>query len=427
MTDNTDYLERVRALSDRIVAAQRPIRVLEATNWGEDIRRQVLSGKKPVMPRVDAEYYRQNRPLGFDVADKHSEFHAIERDITRQLGQLNPLAGIMRRICQEYQMVVRMLQARGTPEFAQLSETLYGAASDVFHAGDPSVAELGERMEQTVGGLLRSPMLEAAPRDIDAEAAVAFLNERMQAVFPGAGIRVMISDGIAADAAAGTDYIKIRRDARFNQQDLDLLEAHEGWVHLGTTLNGAAQPWCTFLGKGPPSATITQEGLAVLTEIIAMRSSPHRLHRLVNRVRAVTLVEQGADFIEIMRFLADKGLDREQAYTLASRVFRGSVPNGGPFTKDITYLKGFIMCFNFLRLAVHQGKLEAVERLFCGKTVIEDMKVLEGLINDGVVVRPTYLPPPFADMTGLAAYLSFNRFISDLSFQQLEADYAAIL
>ena len=54
--------------------------------------------------------------------------------------------------------------------------------------------------------------------------------------------------------------------------DLRLLEVHEGWVHLGTTLNGQSQPVCTFLSKGPPSSTLTQEGLAVLTEVFAFAS-----------------------------------------------------------------------------------------------------------------------------------------------------------
>ncbi len=50
-------------------------------------------------------------------ATLRADFHQIERDIVRKLGQLNPLATIMRRMCREYQTVVRMLEARGTPDF----------------------------------------------------------------------------------------------------------------------------------------------------------------------------------------------------------------------------------------------------------------------------------------------------------------------
>ena len=88
---------------------------------------------------------------------------------------------------------------------------------------------------------------------------------------------VVKDDDIAADAAAGAHVIKLRHDARFSLRELRVLEVHEGWVHVGTTLNGHAQPVCRFLSKGTPSTTITQEGLAVLMEILALASSQRRL------------------------------------------------------------------------------------------------------------------------------------------------------
>jgi uncharacterized protein (TIGR02421 family) len=238
---------------------------------------------------------------------------------------------------------------------------------------------------------------------------------------------VRLSDGIAADAAAGTDYIKLRDGAFFSERDLRVLEVHEGWVHLGTTINGMNQPWCTFLGKGPPSATITQEGLAVLTEVMALASTPDRLHRLVNRVRAITLAEQGADFMEVFRFFLDKGGDPEESYKYAARVFRGTGLAGAPFTKDIAYIKGFVITYNFLRLAIARGRLDRVHLLFAGKTVIEDMKVLADLAAEGVVAPPRHVPPLYADLRGLAAMLSFSRFLTGLDYGRLEADYAGVL
>jgi len=210
-------------------------------------------------------------------------------------------------------------------------------------------------------------------------------------------------------------------------RDLRVLEVHEIWVHLGTTLNGLAQPYCTFLGKGPPSATVTQEGLAVLMEILTFSSTPNRLMRLINRVRAITLAEEGADFMEIFTFFLDKGLDREESYTLSSRVFRGSSPDGMAFTKDLTYIKGFVLTYNFMRLAVSKGKPDRIPLLFCGKTMIEDMKVLVDLVEEGTVVPPHFLPPQFKDLMGLSAWLSFSRFMSSMNFRQLEQDYANIL
>ncbi|MDP3334352.1 MAG: DUF1704 domain-containing protein, partial [Methylococcaceae bacterium] len=276
----TTYLTEVKTLSDRIVTAQQPIRILDSVKWDDSIKQAFFDShcKKP--PIVTADYYK-SRSLGFDPAEKKQEFHQIQRDLVRKLGQLNPLSVIMRRMCREYKDVVNMLDTRGTPTFANISQELYGSSEDVFHVGDPSIADLGSMMEGTLSQLVQLDFLAEEPKTINASDGVAILNERIQAVFPGEGLRAMISDGIVADAAAGTDYVKLRADALFNARDLRMLEVHEVWVHLGTTLNGLEQPYCTFLGKGAPSATVTQEGLAVLMEILTLSSTPSRLMRLI--------------------------------------------------------------------------------------------------------------------------------------------------
>ncbi len=420
------YLTEVKALSDRIVKAQQPIRVLDAVKWDDSIKAAFLNGGCKKLPAVDTDYYL-SRSLGFDPTEKKREFHEIERDLVRKLGQLNPLSVIMRRICREYQDVVYMLEARGTDTFANISQELYGSSLDVFHVGDPTIADLGSMMEETLTQLLQLDSLCEEPKTIKAIDAVDILNQKIESLFPGDGLRAMLSDGIISDAAAGTDYVKLRADALFNMRDLQVLEVHEIWVHLGTTLNGMAQPYCTFLGKGPPSATITQEGLAVLMEILTFSSTPHRLMTLINRVRAITLAENGADFMDIFEFFRNKGMNEEDSYTLSSRVFRGSSSTGMPFTKDLTYIKGFVLTYNFIRLAVSKGKPDRIPLLFCGKTMIEDMKVLNDLVEEGTVSPPHFLPPQFRDMMGLSAWMSFSRFMTSLNFQQLELDYANIL
>lgn len=420
------YLTEVKALSDRIVKAQQPIRILDAIKWDDAIKQTFFKNNCKKPPKVTTEYYQQ-RPLGFDPTEKKREFYQIERDLARKLGQLNPLSVIMRRICREYQSVVRMLESRGTPLFSDISQELYGSSQDVFHVGDPTIADLGTMMEETLAQLLKLDFLVEEPKTIKAEEAVAILNERIEAFFPGDGLRAMISDGIVADAAAGTDYVKLRADALFNMRDLRVLEVHEIWVHLGTTLNGLAQPYCTFLGKGPPSATVTQEGLAVLMEILTFSSTPNRLMRLIYRVRAISMTEEGADFMEVFNFFLEKGLDKEDSFTYSSRVFRGSTYDGLPFTKDLTYIKGFVLAYNFIRLAVSSGKPDRIPLLFCGKTMIEDMKVLSDLVEEGTVIAPRFLPPQFRDLMGLSAWMSFSRFMTSMNFHQLEQDYSNVI
>jgi uncharacterized protein (TIGR02421 family) len=196
---------------------------------------------------------------------------------------------------------------------------------------------------------------------------------------------------------------------------------------VATTLNGLAQPYCTFLGKGTPSATVTQEGLAILTETIAFVTHPERLRRIANRIRAVGLAEQGAGFMDNFHFYLNQNYSPEEAYAHAARVFRGSTPDGGPFTKDVSYSKGFILIYNYMLLAVRKGVLNRLPLLFCGKTALEDLRVLSQLVEDGLVRPPSYLPPPFADLRALVTWLCFSGFLRRLRLESIEAQYAAII
>lgn len=421
-----DYHEIIRALSGRLVEAQTPIRVLDAVKWDDSVRQGFLKAKGRAMPAVDRAYY-DSRPLAFDAVAKKLEFQNIERDITRQLGQFNPVGQIMRRMCKEYRMVIRMLEARGTADFGLISQELYGAASDAFHAGDPTLADLGLMLSDYLNNIAARGDLHDEPKSLTAKDAVAILQERLAKVFGDDTIRVLESDGIVADAAAGADYIKIRSDALFNERDVRALEVHEGMVHVGTTLNGLNQPVCTFLAKGPPSSTVTQEGLAILMEVIAFASYPYRLRKLTNRTRAIHMAEEGADFLQVFEFYQEQGYGLEESYGNASRVFRGSTPDGLPFTKDLSYLKGFILIYNYIQLAVRKGKLEQIPLLFCGKTTLEDMRTLRQLVDEGLVAPPKYLPPQFRDLNALAAWMCFSNFLNHLSLDRIEADYANIL
>jgi uncharacterized protein (TIGR02421 family) len=422
------YKETIRSLSDRLVEAQRPIRILDAIKWGGEVQEAFFASKFKELPPVNREYYHVV-PLGYDLQEKKEQFYLLERDVVRQLGQFNPVGQILRRMCREYQMVLRMLEARGTREFSDISQELYGAASDVFHAGDPTLADLGKMLFNSLENIDRSSLSVNDEKVISGPEAVEILQARINDVFKNSEVsmRVKVSDGIVADAAAGADYLKVRKEAFFSMRDLRLLEIHEGWVHMGTTLNGMHQNVCTFLSKGPPSSTVTQEGLAILMEIIAFASYPERLRKLTNRIQAVSKAEEGADFIEVFNYFRDQGYDEQECYFGTARVFRGSLPDLGPFTKDLSYSKGFVLIYNYIQLAVKKGKLERIPLLFCGKTNLEDMRTLALLQEEGLITPPKILPPLISDLNALAAFMCYSNFLNHLNLKRIEADYANIL
>ncbi len=419
----TKYQEDIKALSDAIVNAQTPIRILDAVKWDNKIKEKFFAQKCKEQPDVNAEYYRQN--VNLDWPKQRQLFHLIERAATKRLGQFNPVGQIMRRICGEYLKVLHMLERRGTHEFTYLSQELFGSAKDVFHVGDPTLAQLGMLMADALSNIGKSQALEEEERNIPADDAIEILQNALNVHFsdPNKQVRVILSDGIIADAAAGADYIKIRSDAKFNARDLKILEIHEGLVHIGTTLNGKAQPICTFLSKGPPSSTVTQEGLAILMEIISLVSYPARLKKISNRIRAVELAEDGATFLDIFEFFRTEGYSADDCYVLSSRVFRGSLPTSGPFTKDLSYAKGFVTVYNFLQLAVRKGLLDRIPMLFCGKTTLEDIRDIAQLIDEGIIIPPKYLPPQIKDMNAITAWMCFANFLNRLSLSKVESDY----
>jgi uncharacterized protein (TIGR02421 family) len=421
------YETLVRGLSERLVEAQRPIRVLDAIKWDDDVERVFFAQGCRELPPVTRDYYLK-RPLPFEPEEKLHELHGIERDIRRQLGEFNAPGQIMSRMCQEYREVVRLLKNRGTRGFAETSERLYGSASDSFHAGDPNLADLGHMMSDILDNLSHETIFGREECTLDAAQTVATLTERLSSYFgdPRA-VRVQLSDGIVADAAAGSDYLKIRNNARFTPREVRLLEVHEGWVHLGTTLNGQHQPVCTFLSKGPPSSTITQEGLAVIMEIMAFASHPARVRRLTNRIEGVAMAEAGANFLEVYRYFLQEGYDSRESYQHTMRIFRGSLPEGcGPFTKDLCYSKGFVLVYNYIRLAVSRGLVRRVPLLFCGKTTLADIKMIAQLVDEGLVVPPRFVPPQFTDLHALSAWMCYANFLNRLSVKRIEEDYAGL-
>jgi uncharacterized protein (TIGR02421 family) len=416
--------EVIRELSDRLVEAQRPIRILDAVKWDDSIRAAFFEDRCLEQPRVDRTYY-ESRPLGFHPPEKRREFLDLERDIQSKLGVFNPVGKLMRRMCREYRAVVTMLEYRGLRDFSEISSELYGSSGDVFHEGDPTVADLGAMMAEMLQGFDRVELGQEEPRTISCEDSVQILQAKLDSYFqdPEHRVRVIVSDGIIADSAAGSDYIKLRKDSFFNERDLRLLEVHEGWVHVATTFNGACQQVCSFLAKGPPSSTVTQEGLAMFMELITFSCHRQRVHRITNRVRAVQLAEQGATFLDVFRFFRDQGFDENTSYDQTIRVFRGSTPTNGPFTKDLSYSRGFVLLYQFIELAVRKGKLKLLPLLFAGKTTLEDIPALAYLVEEGLVALPKYLPPHFADMNGLAAWMCFSNFLNHLDMRRNEADW----
>jgi uncharacterized protein (TIGR02421 family) len=423
------YKEIVAQLAGRIVDAQRPIRVLQALRWSDTSEETFLKAKHRELPKADAAHY-ESIEVGYEPRSKTEEFEGIARDIERLLGENDAIARVMLATALEYRDVVQMLGARGTPAFHAWSRKLYGSPKDKFPDGHTTVRALGQRLYGLLTGLdVWQPGTATGEyaRNVDATEAARILGERLAVFFGDTRVSVQAQDGILADAAAGSDYVKVRNGAHFSLRDIGILEVHEGWVHVATSLNGQAQPVAKWLSKGPPRTTAVQEGLAALVEIFTFRTYPRRARRLNDRILAVDKAEDGASFLDVFDWFRTEGYEESECFNNARRIFRGGVLAGGaPFTKDACYCKGIVLNYAFIRSAIQHGRLDLIPYLFVGKVAQEDVPVLARHVADGVVKPPMYLPPMFRDPNGLAIWMAYSSFFSQLGADAIADHYAKL-
>jgi uncharacterized protein (TIGR02421 family) len=325
---------------------------------------------------------------------------------------------------EQYREVVSMLADRGRPGFYKSSRRLYGSPKDKFFDGPLSIMDQGRQLYEILSSLENKFLGKDYPKILSSEEVVARLEERFAKSFLKDRIKVCLSDGIVSDAAAGSDLIKIKEGSKFSTKDVDIFEVHEGYVHVATTLNGKAQKVAKFLSKGSPRVSTTQEGLAILMEILTFSTYPLRARAINDRIIGIDKAEEGADFLEVYDFYLTEGYSETDSFRNATRVFRGGLITGGaPFTKDLSYCRGFIENYNFIRSAIRRGRPELVPFLFAGKLHVDDIPMLYQKSVEGIVDAPALLPPQFEDLNGLAVWMSFSNFLNTVDMNAVSKYY----
>ncbi len=296
-----------------------------------------------------------------------------------------------------------MLEARGTRGLYEASARLYGHPLEPFAGQTTTSLDLANHLDSILGS--PGPATGSSGKLLSAEQTAELLQRRMGRAFRGATVRVEVSSHLTADAAAGANRIRIKRGRMFGQETVDYLEQHEGYVHLATTLNGHRQAILPILEKASPRAVRVNEGLAVFSEWASHTMTLRRLRRLVDRVLAIRMAEEGADFLDVYRHFLRRG-EKEMA---ARRVFRGGDLRGGaPFTKDSSYLGDFLRIYNFARVAAKRRRMDLLCLLFAGKVTLQDIPVLSRHALAGEVRAPRYLPPWMRHRDWLTAHMAIS-------------------
>jgi hypothetical protein len=149
---------------------------------------------------------------------------------------------------------------------------------------------------------------------------------------------------------------------------------------------------------------------------------------LADRVIAIQMAIEGADFIEVYRYFLEQTDQPDQSFESARRVFRGGIITGGaPFTKDVVYLTGLLSIIYVIRACFAAGRADCLHLMFCGKLDLFALPALCELYAMGLCRAPRFLPPWISDPRHLLAMLTFTVFANRLDIEPLVAVVTKLL
>lgn len=401
---------KIKTLDESIIQASKKIKVLNALAWPAGIEESFLAnwkGGNPKLPEI--EFDRPNLTHEISVLDS----------LASQCDQNHPVGKFLSETAHSYAMAGRMLQSKGTLDFTRYSAQIYGRPDTQYKLQGISGVDGAKFFLDVTDQLLGNAHIQPTETDISAQDFASWLRTEVDEFFEHDTVEVVIDPNMSSKALAGSTRIRIRGNAIFSQLDKDQLLFHEAYVHTATQLNGKKQTNLKCMGLGTPRTTRTQEGLAVMAELITNSMDLTRLRRIALRVIAVKMALDGADFIEVFKFFLEAGQTEIESVRSTQRIFRGGAVKGGVvFTKDAAYLQGLIEVHTFLRLAIRDNKPNLIRNLFAGRITLADALRLDPQFEKGWLIPPVYLPPWATDLRRLAASMAYSAFITNIKLER---------
>lgn len=406
-------VERLTRASRLLYEADAPLNVLDAIAWPADVARAFFDSKETRMPTV-----------AYDAVDtsKPREALAAARDAIDGQGVIQDW---LNRAARDIENTIRLIEARGTREFFELSKILFGEPKSELRDGKSRTLDLARTLDGILSEYSHSELFPfEQPEPFTAEDIKTYMEPKVERLFGDEAPKIEVVDTLSAKATADVGSVKLRSTAPFTELDARQLLHHEAFVHIATSLNGRAQSRFPVLGADHGGTVKTQEGLAVFAELVSGSMDPRRMRRLADRVLAIQMAIDGADFMELYRFYSDRSHNEFEAFENTRRILRGGLLEGGaPFTKDGVYLEGLIEVDNFLRVVLPTGDTRYIRLLFCGKIDLEDITALLELDEMGLLEDPKYLPPWARDLRFLVATLSYSSFVHGMDIGRIRESY----
>lgn len=251
----TESMDRISELDTELVDIISSFTILTPLSWPKEAMRKFMKG---------AEKGNLSLPkISYEKVDYSDKISALTNFLKKLGKDDHPAIAFLRDTAESYLDSYYILQGAGTKDVSEFSRKLYGSPKDVLEGYKRSNVDIARYFLRVVESykltVSDEPLIYSAKKFRKALARRVAININ-QKVDP---ISIIIDKDITARAAAGSNYVKIRKGARFSSNDLDQLYHHELMIHTLTSINGRKQQLLKTLGYSAPRTTTTQEGLAV--------------------------------------------------------------------------------------------------------------------------------------------------------------------
>jgi len=408
--------QKIKDLDAALVRSSKKIKVLSALAWPPGEEEKFLENWKRGNPRLPQ--------INLSPPSVGESVCALD-EIVDKCDPGDPVEKYLMETARSYACAGRMISAVGTEEFTRYSVKIYGRPDHVYKTQRLTALDAAKFFLEVTDNLLGNAHIQPAETDITATEFASWLKAEVDEFFEHDTVEVVVDPNMSSKALAGATRIRVRGSAVFSQLDKDQLLYHEAFVHTATQLNGKKQSNLQSLGLGAPRTTRTQEGIAVLAELITNSIDISRLRRVALRVIAVQMALDGADFVDLFKYFLEAGQTEIESVRSAQRIFRGGAVKGGVvFTKDAVYLSGLLEVHTFLRVAIRDNRPDLVRNLFAGRLTIADALRLSPLFDSGWLKAPTYLPEWALDLRRLAAIMAYSAFVGNIKLNNVYLERA---
>lgn len=256
------------------------------------------------------------------------DLHEWSRMLERVIEVLNEEEGagaLYARRAEELLTEVRLVEAIGTPRFRSLAKERF-AEPEARHA-----AQAAAWARRWAG---REPVASAALVRSDDLAHPDSLVSRMRREIGALRLPVRVEVRMAlTSAAASADGVVVVRGGVYHcPMESERIVLHEIAGHILPRAR-SARAGGGLLRIGTAGASADEEGRALLLERRAGLLGPTRRRALAHRHLAATAVRAGADWVETVRAVLDRGATRTEAIDVSIRAHRG-----GGLAREAVYL-----------------------------------------------------------------------------------------